>query len=447
MIKNNVLEDGAYIVLLTFYLCLIPGHLSAQDNRKEKTITLDEVIDLTLSNHPQLKIAERSNEIARQDKKVAGLERLPQLTASADLSYTGDAVILGPGFDNKGKSDNIHFGHHMGIDVYQLIYSGNRIKKNIESKDLVLQLAQFDLESNKQDIKLLVSKYYIDLYNLENQKKVYVQNIELARSRMKQINSLYKQGMITGDDVIRAELQLSELLLKKEQLQTQMEIVQNQLLLATGLKGKTFRTDSTFLSHSSASPLSEVDYIEQAHQLSPKLKRGEHTIALQEKNLEILITDRSPTLYAFSSNNLDRPLRNSSPQRDLYANIWMVGIGIKYNISNLYTLGRKTRLQQLNIGRAQDVFNYEKLVLEQNISDYIKLERLAWSQWHTFTKNESLANENYRITEKKYFNQLALFIDLFNASNLKLEAELKSATAHAEAVYAHFRLLGTVGVL
>lgn len=447
MIKNNVWERGACIILLTFNLSLIPGQLRAQDKRKVQTISLDEVIDLTLSNHPQLKIAKRSNEIARQDKKVAVLERLPQLSASANISYTGDASILDPGFSSRGKSDNIHFGQHMGIEAYQLIYSGNRIKKTVESKDLVLQLTQLDLQASQQEIKLLISSHYITLYNLENQENVYIQNIELARSRKKQINSLYRQGMITNDDVIRAELQLSGLLLEKEQIQTQMEIVQNQLLLATGLKVKTLQTDSLFLNKSLGPLLSERDYIEHANNFSPRLKRVERERTLQEKNLEIVKTEKSPTVYAFSSNNLDRPLRSVLPQQDLYANVWMIGVGLKYNISGLYTLGRKTRLQQLNIRKAQDVLNYEKLVLEQNISDYIKMEKLAWSQWHTFTKNESLANENYRITEKKYFNQLALFIDLFNASNLKLEAELKSATAHAEAVYAHFRLLGTVGVL
>lgn len=447
MIRNNLLGSGTYIFLLTLYVCFIPEHLSAQGNIKVKTITLDEIIHLTLSNHPQLKISARSIEIAKQDKKVAGLERLPQLTASANLSYTGDASLLEPDFSRSGKSDNIHFGHHVGIDVYQLIYSGNRIKKNIESKDLVLQLTQLDLETSRQDIKLLISGHYIHLYNLENQEKVYIQNIELAKSRKKQIYSLYKQGMITNDDVIRTELQLSGLLLEKETLQTQMEIVQSELLLATGLRGVTLKTDSTFLNSSSNSPLSEVDFIEQAHQSSPRLKSAARTIALQEKNLEILRTDRFPTVYAFSSNNLDRPLRNSFPQRDLYANVWMVGIGIKYNISNLYTLGRKTTLQQLNIGKAQDVFNYQKLVVEQNISNYTKLERLAWSQLEIFSKNEGLANENYRIIEKKYFNQLALFTDLFNASNLKLEAELKTATAHAEAIHAHYRLLGTAGAL
>lgn len=437
--------------ILTFIcLCLFSGKLLAQDSTdiiRERVITLDGVVELALSNHPQLTISKRLNEIARQEREVSVQERLPQLSVSGSISYTGDAFILDTDFSGKGKSDNIHFGQHLGLDIYQLIYDGHRIKKNIESKDLVVQLTQLDLQVDQQDIKLLVAQHYIALFNLENQENVYVQNIELARTRMAQINSLFKQGMITNDDVIRAELQLSELLLKKEQLRTQMEIVQNQLTLATGLKGITIRTDPSFLKENQETLLSDLDYIGQAYRLSPRLKRAERAIDLHEKNLEIIKTSQYPTFYAFSSNNLDRPLRSTSPQRDLYANVWAIGIGVKYDISNLYTIGKKTKLQELNIGKTKDVLAYERLRVEQNISDIEKLERLAWSQWQTFQENEKLANENYRITEKKYFNQLALFIDLFNAGNLKLEAELKSATAHAEAVYTHYRLLNAIGNL
>lgn len=446
MIRNSVLKGGRNIVLLSACLYLTTNRLSAQ-SYDTNIISLDEISKLAFINHPQIKIVERSKEIATQDKRIAEMERLPQILATANLSYTGDTSFFDRAFHFQGKSDNIHFGQHMGLEVYQLLYNGNRIKRNLESKDLVIQLAQFDLESNKQDIKLLVSSYYIELYNLENQENVYIQNIELAKSRIKQINSLFKQGMITNDDVIRSELQLSELLLKREQIQTRIEIVNNQLLLATGLKRMKIKTDSSFLNLDLNKSLSEVEYIQKAQIASPALRSAQLKINIQEKNLHTLKTDRFPTIYAFSSNNMDRPIRTVSPQQDLYSNLLVFGLGLKYNLSTLYTIRTKIKLQEIYIDKAKDSFNYEKMLTEQKISDYNKLEKLAWSQWETYKKNERLAAENYRITEKKYFNQLSLFIDLFNASNLKLEAELKSATAHAEAVYSYYKLLNTVGTL
>lgn len=446
MIRNKLLKD-TWCVLLILLFSSSHSQLFAQSNFPEKTFSLDDLVDMALENHPSLKIVRRSIEIAQQDIEVAKLERLPTLEASTSASYLTNAFLFSPGFSSKGKLNNIHFGNTLSMDAYQTIYSGSRIKKNIESKELAVGLTELALKSDQQDVKLLVSGQYIELYNLENKKNIYVKNIELAKNRLKQISSFFKQGMVTNDDLIRAELQLSDLFLIQERLETEISIVQNQLLLATGLKQVKIKTDLFFLAERNDSAKTEFQFIEEATMQSPRLKNAEQHIVIQEKTLEIVASQKKPTLYAFSGTTGIRPIRTAVPQLDLYANSWTVGIGLKYDISNLYTLEKKVKYQQLNIEKAKDVFDYEVQQIELKIQEYYRYENLAWSQWQTFKKNEQLANENYRITEKKYFNKLAIYIDLANASNLKLEAELKSATARSEAIYAHHRLLNTVGSL
>ena len=62
-------------------------------------------------------------------------------------------------------------------------------------------------------------------------------------------------------------------------------------------------------------------------------------------------------------------------------------------------------------------------------------------------ESKHLAEENYKIIEKKYLNQLALITDMLDASNSKLEAELQFVNSEINIIYAYYNILKTVGNL
>lgn len=57
------------------------------------------------------------------------------------------------------------------------------------------------------------------------------------------------------------------------------------------------------------------------------------------------------------------------------------------------------------------------------------------------------AEENYRIVNNRYLNQLSILTDLLDASSVRLEAELQLTTAQSEAVYTYYQLMHACGNL
>ena len=57
------------------------------------------------------------------------------------------------------------------------------------------------------------------------------------------------------------------------------------------------------------------------------------------------------------------------------------------------------------------------------------------------------AEENYRIMNNRYLNQLAILTDLLDADNLRLNAELQLTTARTRALYTYYELQRMIGNL
>ncbi len=77
---------------------------------------------------------------------------------------------------------------------------------------------------------------------------------------------------------------------------------------------------------------------------------------------------------------------------------------------------------------------------------YVKYNE-AITQNKTIEKNRELADENYRIMESKYNNQLAILLDMIDASNAKLDAELQHTNSEINIVFAYYKLLKESGKL
>lgn len=57
------------------------------------------------------------------------------------------------------------------------------------------------------------------------------------------------------------------------------------------------------------------------------------------------------------------------------------------------------------------------------------------------------AEENYRIMNNRYLNQLAILTDLLDADNLRLNAELQLTTARTRVLYTYYELQRVTGNL
>lgn len=425
-------------------LAAVPLH--AQDSIR-RVLTLPEIFRLTEMANPSLKVAAAGVAVARQNTEVAKLQQLPALNASLGAGYIGNPVIIDRNFSSATNVAMPHFSNSFALQASQLIFKGHQVKNNIAAAGLREQLAVLSLEKNTQDMKLLSAGNYFDLYKLYNQRSVYTDNIALANERLKNIRRMHSEGMVTRNDVIRNELLLSNLRLAVNVIDNNINILNKQLTTALGLPDALLiQPDTTLLdTHPQVNGLAYYQSLALGQQ--PDILMAAKSTEIAEAGLKITKAERLPTLSAYAGNNLSRPVTTVNPVLDAYANGWQAGLTLTFNLSSIYTSPKHIRQAELQVARQRDAETERIQAAGVTVNAAYVKHNEAITQWHTLEQNMQLADENYRIIEKKYLNQLALAVDLLDATNAKLDAELQYTNAEINILYTYYQLLKTTGQL
>ncbi|MCT3732591.1 TolC family protein [Elizabethkingia anophelis] len=435
--KNKVINYAMAAMLL--YGSLI----AAQEVR---SMTADEVITLALQNHQQLKLSEKNIYISKQQTEVTKLQQLPTITASTSQFYLGNALIIDKDFSNSTNVAMPHYGSSYGVQASQLIFKGGLVKKSIEMAGLREQLAELDLEKNQQDVKFLVLSNYLDVYKLKNQEQIFLNNKKLAQERLKNIQKFNQQGMVTRNEVIRGELAIKNLDQGLLTLSNNKKILNYNLDVALGLPQNTEINPTESLVGKELGPGTDY-YLQMAYQNNPQLKSANTNIAVAQKNIEIINTDKMPTLSGFGGYNMQRPITTRTPVLDMYSNSWQAGISLSYNIDNLYKTKERLKVGELQKTQAQDALTLTKQNIDMTVNAaYVKYQE-SIDQAKLMDDAQKLAEENYKITEAKYLNQLAVQAEMIDAQNQKLQAELDFVTAEINVLYQYYNLLKSTGSL
>lgn len=402
-----------------------------------KQMTAGEVAELAVRNHQQLKVSAQNIDIAKQNTNIVKLQKLPTITASTSQFYLGDAVAIDKDFSNSAKVPMPHYGSSYAVQATQLIFKGGLVNKSIEMAGLREQLSELDLEKNKQDVKFLVISNYLDVYKIMNQEEVFQNNKKLALERLKNIQKFYQQGMVTRNEVIRAELAIKNLDQGILALANNRKILTYNLNIALGLSSDTEIVPTESLENKDAGIGMEY-YTHLAHDSNPLLKSAKKNIDVADKNIEIIKTDNMPTIAGFGGYTLQRPITTRNPVLDMYSGGWQTGVSLSYNIDSLYKTKEKVKLGELQKNQANDAMTLVQQNVDMSVNAAYTKYQEAIQQAEILNDSKRLAEENYKITEAKYLNQLAVQAEMIDAQNQKLQSELDYANAEINVLYQYY---------
>lgn len=423
-------------------LLLLPGIGAAQQSR---FVSLDELFRLGSENSLRLNASRIQENIAGEQVRDAQAGRLPDIQVGATAGYLGQPLVFRQGLSRATRPDNPDWLQNYNLSIVQPVWQGGRIRYGIEQAGLQRQIAALATADDEAAVKMILLRQYLDLFSLYKQKEVFAHNIEEAERRLGDIRQMKKEGLVTLNDEIRSELELTDFRLSFREAEDNIGLVSQQLDILLGLdETLLLAPDTTLLS--SAFVLSDYEnYVDQAYAAYPGMRIARQNTELARKDISIAKSAYLPSLAVEGSNTLARPI--TSTMADMFSNSWNVLFSLSYNLSSLYQNRHKVQQARQNVLLGQ---NREQQVMQQ-----LRMEvRSAYVRHNeSLDRVESLrlavrqAEENYRIVNNRYRNQLSILTDLLDAISIRMQAELQLTTARAETVYTYYELLRACGTL
>ena len=410
-------------------------------------MTIEQLFELADKNSKDIQLHNLMINEADQAVKVAKNKLLPTIDAKAEFSYIGDGVMTDRDFSNGIHADMPHFGNSFVLKASQVVYSGGAISGNIERSKLEAVKARHEYDISRQDLRFLLLGYYLDLFQLNNQKIVYERNVEQTQILVKDMCVAYDQGTALKSDITRYELQLQNLQLGLTATKNKINVLNYKLATTLGLDSDAvILPDTTALFNMTVERKMENDWMEES-KFTPQMELANTEIEICKNNERLVRADKLPKVSISVTNDFNGPILVEVPPLDNNFNYWFAGVSLSYSFDALFKTGKKMKQAKLATLQSQT----RRELAEEHISNaiheaFVNLNE-AYVRLETQQKSVQLAHENYGIVRQRYINGLALITDMLDASTTQLDMELQLANYQIGILYQYYLLKKITGTL
>ena len=425
------MKNIKYISIVVFLFFTIKG-------QAQTYLNLRDAITLSMKNSKQLKIAMAKSEVANMKEKEIINLMLPRISLGAEyrrLSNIDPFAIqfVPPPAPSTVLNDNIPNTGNFRLSFYEPLFTGLRGFTALRSNQLLVEAAKLDIDKDKTEVYMNVVNTYYNLYRIMISQAVLDESYKMVESRLKDVNALKKNGMATQNDVLKVELQKSNIELNQMEMMTNRAIANFNFNILLGLPDTTVLIiDSTDL-YASKENGTLYDFLNDGLLNRSDLKAQEIRTQVADNAIKIQKGNYYPQFYMSGNLLYANPNQRIFPPEQKFNSTWDFGVGFTWDITGLYTNRNLVDIAEQNAFMANTGTEGMEVLIKIEINQAFLV----------FNKSK----ENQRMMASKFKNQLAVISDVLEADLMVIQSEMNLTTAKTEAELAYYRLLRFTGKL
>jgi len=417
-----------FIILIMYILFLL---------NNTNALTLQEGLRIVTTSGIDMRITKSQESQIKENLFIVKSRQLPKLDIYANytlLTHQPSAKFGHVG--NIPISEKEFFTY--GFKIKQLVYDFGKSASLIKATKFKLIFKKLDTKRIKNIVAINFINSYFDLLEAEKLLRVAIEEVKRFESHLKDTKAMYREGLITKNDLLQAEVLLADARQKKitkENLFNIRESKINNLLLRP-------LNEPIKIEEVNIHPYTNIkleDAWREAEKERAEIKIIRTQINIIQEEIKALKAEYLPELYLasgweFQENRFKAPESN-----------WSVTLGINMNILSGGSTKAKIRqkIAELNTLKLKKEKLIKDIKLEVKIA-YLALQ--AAKQKIKMTKKAvEQAKENLRIQKLRYKEGIGTATDVTDAVVILTKAETNYYKSIYETLKAEARFLFMIG--
>ncbi|MBF0216398.1 MAG: TolC family protein [Candidatus Omnitrophica bacterium] len=403
---------------------------------QKTSITIDEGISRVLKDSRLLKIEIAGADMSFEDTLLALSKLLPHISASINKTYNQYTPEMLTGLSRMPTGEKEPLAY--GIDVYQTLFDFGKSISSYKASTEVLKARKANIETVKRTVTLDFIFSYFDLLEAEKMISVAEREIESLTSYLKDMNSLFDEGVIVKNDLLAAKVRLADARQKLTVSRSLRELAAARLntVLTLPLSGDI--TASEVELDIPELPAME-DAFRSAQNQRPEISFFEGEIRASIARERAYAAGNLPAIFA------DGGYRYGENRHMAHEDNAYIQLGAKMDLYDGGVTGALVMKERKDLERLKE----QKVKLVEDIKYEVKSSILALNDAREKldVANEAFAQseENVRFYRIKFNNGVATSTDVLEAITLETRAETNYYTADYELKRSYAKLLYSMG--
>lgn len=420
---------------IIIYACFLIGITGFA--QEKKTMSLKEAISIVITNSNEAVLANTKVTTSQLELETMKNNQYPSAKVSGQYMRLTNANVT----SHLGGSGS-------GLDVSQLligqanvampVFSGFKLKNSINASENLYKAQTFSSSHTKEQLAIEVVELFANLYKSQEMVKLFQENLKSAQQRTKDFSAMVDNGLMARNDLLKAQLQESNIQLSLDTAIKNVNIINYQLVTLLRLPEKTVI----------AIDINAVKSDMAKNQLTTinGQRNDLEALSFQQKASEAGIKIAKAGYYpslALTGGYIALDLKNTIT----VTNAMNFGVGLNYDLASIFKNGKEVKLAKSKAEQTTQAIAILTDKIKEETQQAEENYNLSLKQNKVYALAVEQSDENYRIVKDKYDNSLSTTNDLLEADVQQLQSKINLALSQADIALKYYQLQFASGKL